>query len=547
MSIVTRLRENWKSGLTVALINIPLSLSLAVAAQSTPTAGIITAVWAGFVAAMFGGSNYNVYGPAGALSGILAAFSLAHGAGTLPMLAIITGVMVLVSYAARLERFLIFIPGSAVQGFTLSVAATIGFGQFNSALGLKGLPTHAKFLQNLAESFRHIGSLDWPTTITFLLFIVGLFVLVRAVPRIPGAILLSPLGILLGYLTTRGMLPFHVQTLADRFGTISTALVQKPHFAIVPGMISTAVTVSIVAILETMLSAKIADGMTKTKHKEHKEMLGLGLANLVSGLAGGLPATAVLARTAINVKSGATHRTSQGLNAVLTAVISVLLLSYFKFIPMAVIAAILVFASIRMVEAGYFSHSFRHDRLSFFLAVLVGFVCVYLDPLYGILTGTVISVVLFMDKLSRGQFEMLANSLKHGVVGRVSGHKLEEISEKTDILAYAIRGELVYINSKAHIARFEELGGRYKHVILRLRELYFIDRDGVDALDEIIELCEKQGKNVAISGVAPSIDHDLSVGSKSYRRLKESGMVFTGSQEALAQFGYDLDKLGRAA
>lgn len=165
-------KENWKSGLTVSLVAMPLSISLAVASGSTPLIGIITAIWAGVVAALFGGSNYNVVGPTGALSGLIAAYVVAHGTSALPTLTILVGLLVLMAYALRLERYLILIPSSVVHGFTLGVAMVIGFGQFNAALGLYGLPKHENFFSNLVESFRHISQTSTVTALIFAVFLI---------------------------------------------------------------------------------------------------------------------------------------------------------------------------------------------------------------------------------------------------------------------------------------------------------------------------------------------------------------------------------------
>ncbi len=153
-SFSTNIKNNWKSGLTVSLVAMPLSISLAVASGSTPLIGIITAVWAGFIASIFGGSNYNVVGPTGALSGLIAAYAATHGTDGLPTLTVITGLMILAAYLLRLERYLIFIPSSVINGFTLGVALIIAFGQFNAAFGLYGLTKHESFFANVIESHR---------------------------------------------------------------------------------------------------------------------------------------------------------------------------------------------------------------------------------------------------------------------------------------------------------------------------------------------------------------------------------------------------------
>ncbi len=148
-NISGRLKQNWKAGVTVSLVSIPLSVSLAIAAGATPVAGIITAIWAGFFAALLGGSNFNIVGPTGALSGILATYAFLHGAQSLALLAIATGIIILISWILRLERYLVFIPANTIQGFTLGVAFIIGMNQLNFALGLPKLPGHEKFVDNM--------------------------------------------------------------------------------------------------------------------------------------------------------------------------------------------------------------------------------------------------------------------------------------------------------------------------------------------------------------------------------------------------------------
>lgn len=541
-NFLQKIQENWKSGLTVSLVSIPLSVSLAVASQTSPVAGIITAIWAGVIASIFGGSNFNIVGPTGALSGILATYAIIHGAATLPMLAIITGVIILVAYATKLERYLVFVPASTIHGFTLGVAFIIGLNQLNFALGLTGLTKHEKFIDNLFESLAHLSEASFIALAVFLFFLISLLLLAKLTPKIPGAILLSPIGILFGYLASNNILPFQLETLGSKFSDVSAKIFLIPTFSFDISMLSVGLTVAFVAILETMISAKIADGMTKTKHHKRKEMLGLGLANIASGLFGGIPATAALARTSLNIKTGATDKISATISSIAIAVISLLLLTYFKFIPMAVIAAILVFVAIRMVEAEHFIRFYKYDKKSFYISLIVAFVTIYEDPIIGILLGTVLSLLLFMDKLSRGQFDLVMNHINKGVVGHMTGEQLSQITKNSHVLVYSIKGHLAYINSQAHITRFEEGLKHHDSVVLRIRELYFIDGDGAEAFDEIIEIIHSKGKKVLLSGVNPNIESHLNNESKEYKKLKDAGLVFEKTTEALTFLGLKSSK-----
>ena len=538
-TIISRVASNWKAGLTVALVSIPMSVSLAVASGTTPTVGIITAVWAGLIASILGGSHFNIVGPAGALSGILAGFSLMHGAELLPMLAILTGIIVLVSYALKLERYLAYVPASTVHGFTLGVGLVLALGQLNTAFGLTGLTQHPEFISNVFESLKHLGQLNMPTSIVFVVFLALMFILLKLVKKVPPAIILTPIGILLGYMTSIGKLPFALVTLGDKFPTIKAALFVTPSFHISSELIVAAFTVAAVAIIETMLCGKVADGITGTKYNRRKEMLALSIANFGSGIAGGLPATAVLARTSLNAKSGANHKTAQGLNSIFIVVISFLLLSYFKFIPMPVIAAILVFTAYRMIEQHHFTRMFKHDKVSFVISLCVAFATVYWDPMIGILLGTAVSLLFFVEKLSKGQFELIANDVsKQKMVDRIHGTELKKLPENCDTLVYSIKGQLAYINAQAHIARFENTtDGQHKNIVLRLRELYFIDLDGVDAFDELVEVIEKSGKKVFITGTNPLIEKSLKK-SKVYARLLGDNKVYGRTSEALAVLGF---------
>lgn len=531
------IKRNLRSGITVSLVSIPLSVSLAVASNASPLVGITTAIWAGLVASIFGGSNFNIVGPTGALSGIVATYVLGNGIGSLPALTIIAGAMILAAYALRLERYLILIPSSVIHGFTLGVAFIIGAGQLNSALGLSGLPAHESFFANTVESLRHMAEASPTAFAVFAVFFAGLLLFKKFAPKVPGAIILAPIGIGLGYASTIGGVPFALQTLGGKFGAISFTLVQAHQWEFSAAMLHTAAVIALIAILETMLSAKIADGMTKTRHDERKEMFGLGLANIVSGLVGGMPATAALARTSLNIKTGASRKTSATINAIGIVAISVFFLSSFTYLPLPVIAAILVFVAVQMVEAEHYSKLWRYERAGFLVSLVVAGATVVVDPIIGILAGTSVSLLIFVDRLSRGHFDARVNKFDEGVVGAVSGTAIKEIEETADVLLYSIRGKLCYLNSRAHITRFEENLEKYKHVILRLREVYFIDTDGVEALDEILDIIQSRGQQALISSVDPSILPLLEELSTKYRELRDNGLVFPKTELALQHLG----------
>ncbi len=522
------LTANGKSGLTVALISIPLSISLAVASGVSPIAGIITAIWAGAAAALFGGSNYNIIGPTGALSGIIAAYALTEGPALVPSLAVMAGIFIVLAYAFSLERYLIFIPSSVIHGFILGVACIIALNQINFALGLQNLPKHGSLIENIFESIKHLEEISWFALSIFALFFAALVALRKCLPAIPGVIIMAPLGILLGSIMNTGLISMKLETLGSKFGTIAPTLIHMPILTGGRPLLITGLVVAFVAILETMLSAKIADIRTKTKHNARREILGLGLANIVSGLAGGFPATAALARTSSNINAGATSKVSALLASFFIAVGSLLFLAYFSSMPMAVIAAILVYVAVTMVERQHFVRFFQHDKPNFSIALIVAGLTVYEDPMIGILAGSVIALLFLVRNLATSYYEVIVHETK-------KEKKAVDEAEKRNILVYTFKGKLVYLNSQAHLQRFQENFIRYEAMVLVLEDLYYIDFDGMDAIEEIIELIHSRGQLIGL--VNPSMHiKQMFEHSSAFQRLVREGLVFDSLPNALAHF-----------
>lgn len=536
MTMKDRLASNWKSGVTVSLVSIPLSISLALAAGASPLMGIITAVWAGLLASLLGGSNYNIVGPTGALSGVLATYAFIHGVQTLPFLAILSGVLILVVFLLKLERFIVLIPGSVVHGFTLGVAFIIGLNQLNFALNLTGLHAHERFVDNLVESLRHLGQADLTITLLTIAGLVFLLLLSRLAPKIPGVIILAAVGIGLGLLSQKGVLGFALPTLATKYGTIPAKIVDFPHLSwsmLSREAVSAAFTIMLIAILETLISAKIADGMTRTKFNQRKELFALAVANIGSGLFGGIPATAALARTALNVNTGANHKTSATISSVMVAVISLLLLPYFKFLPLAMVAAILIYVAIRMIKSEHYIQLYRFDKQAFLLTLIVAAVTIIWDPIVGIGVGIVISLLSFVNRLATVNAEINLNDKEKQLVQRTSAQELESLGSKGDLVVYRFAGELAYINAQAHIEALRRLPKGIKTVILSMRNLYYVDLDGLESLAEIIDDLRGHHKKVVLTGIGKGVQPLLEKAEWYHDMIKE-GDIYETTPDALS-------------
>jgi SulP family sulfate permease len=409
--------SNMKSGLTVALVSLPLSISLAIAADATPVQGIITACWAGAFSAIFGGSHYNIVGPTGALSGILSYYSVTFGSDIQPILSILTGLMCLGVYFSRMDKYLVFIPSAVMHGFTMGVAFIIGANQLNFLLGLPKLTRHPEFMANLIETFKNVGQASGAAILFFAISFTALFTLSRRYGKVPWAVVLAVLGIVIGF-ASESSGSTRIKTIRSQYGELSLQLIMtSAYFGNAPptnindfnvwtSLVAGALSITAVAVLETLISARIADRMTKTVFNQPQEVLSVALANLASGMAGGIPATAALARTALNIKSGATSRASGIVNAMAITVLSTVLFSAFKFLPLPIVATILVNTAYRMLEVNEIILLSKTDPPMFIVACVTMAICIAEDPTMGIMYGTFLAMIRMLLAMLHGHAQM---------------------------------------------------------------------------------------------------------------------------------------------
>jgi len=551
----TEIKRNLKPGITVSLVSVPLSISLAIAGGATPVMGVLTAFWAGLFSAIFGGSHYNVVGPTGALSGVLTAGSLKYGTQVLPIFAIVAGLMCFLVWLFKLDRYVMFIPSSVIHGFTVGVAFIIALNQTNSALGLTGIPLKETFLENTYESLIHIGNTNFISLLFFAINLTALIILGRKWPQIPWAIIISSFGILVGFLTSKNYIPLELLTLSGRYGEMNFQIVNIPQLdsrLLNFEIISSSVGVAFIAILETLMSARIADGMTKSEHNQRREVLSISISNIITGALGGIPATAALARTALNIKSGATSRISGLINAIFVLLLSLVFLPLFKFIPMSTIAALLVMTSIKMVSRDHLVHMYKFDKSTFWISILSAVICVVIDTMAGILVGGVISLLIFTDQMSIGHTEMQLNKGKKALsrvdlkqfdemekkktrISSTNFQSLPQVEEFGDTLVYRITGQLTYINSIAHIHRIKRFAKQngLKNVIISLRYLWYTDLDGIDAMKEMVDILEAERVRVLFAGVINSVIQGALEKHPFYQQKVTNNCIFSTYLDAL--------------
>jgi sulfate permease, SulP family len=548
-TITKNISLNWKSALTVAFISVPLSIALSIASGAGPLPGLIAGIWGTLIGSFLIGSDYNILGAAGALTTVLFAATLTAplglGASVLPLLALFTGAIVALVWFLKLDRFLYYIPSSVMYGFAAGVAILIAASQLFDATGLSKLSRTGHFLGDIEKFAANTALVHTPSLIVFGAFLAGILIWKRHIKKIPAVIPAAVVGIIFGYLEAT-YFPLEIFSLQDKFGTIAATLmlpvawdslrVILTDHAALKTILGVSGLIALIAVLETLITAKLGDKLTKTESSSSRELFGLALSNIGSGIMGGLPTTGVFIRTGANIKAGATHRTSGILAAIFTALIALLVLPFFSFIPMAVIAAILVNTALGLLEVDKFQEYWHHEKESFGLAVLVALVTIFHDAGLAVGVGAIVALFLFASKVAHGRFDVIWN-YTDGSTEEVRSEKILSIptDKKIAFVSYSIAGNIGYIDASRHYANLKRIAQTdVPAVIIRFKNLFSIDFEGVEALVDAVQELERKNVTVLISSASPHITEDLTA-FPAFKQLQEKGCFTKKTSDAIAK------------
>lgn len=499
-------QKDLMAGLTVGVISLPLAMAFAIASGVKPEYGIYTTVVAAFLAALFGGSKYQVTGPTGAFIPILLSIVLTYGYENLLLAGLLAGVMLVAMGIFKMGSLIKFIPRPVTVGFTSGIAVTIFVGQIPSFLGLTGLERHESFIQNIREIMLHIDTINVYSMITAVICFVTIIITPRVLPKVPGSLM----GLLLSTVIATLFFPDQVSTIASAYGGIPGGL---PAFNIpdvtldkLQQLARPAFTIAILGAIESLLSAVVADGMTGTRHNSNRELIGQGIANIVSPLFGGIPATGAIARTATNIKSGAVSKYSAVISGLFVLATLLLLAPYAGSIPLASMAPVLMMVAYNMSEYHSFI-SILKTRTYPVIVLVVTFLLTVLANLttaveIGLLLATLIilkwmSEVMVVTKVLPDEDEFW-DQVPDGKNG------LSNIRECPQICIFSIEGPLFFGAAQMFSQTLMETIHYYpKVVILRMSKVPLMDLTGEDHLHTVVETLHKRGTLVMVSGVNP--------------------------------------------
>lgn len=514
-------RRDIVAGITVAFVALPLALAFGVASGAGAAAGLVTAVVAGAVAAIFGGSNLQISGPTGAMTVVLLPIVAEFGIAGMVIVGTLAGFILFALALIRAGSFMQYVPLPVVEGFTLGIAVIIGLQQVPVALGTSGesdsIPVSA--LQSIVAFVQHP---NWGAIAVSGGVAAVILLLVRLRPGIPMALPAVLIATLIAVFTGLQV---------ESIGTLPSGL-PAPSLPAIPWanlsqFVMPAIAVAALAALESLMCATVADAMSVgEKHDPNRELFGQGAANVASSLFGGVPATAAIARTAVNVRSGGRSRLSALVQSGSLLIVVLVASQWVSFIPLAALAGVLIATVVQMVEVSSLRAVMRATRGDAAVLIITAAATIAFDLVTAVVAGLVISGFLALRKMSQ-------SSRVDPIAFDPADHSEEEwrlLSEH--VVAYRLDGPLFFGAARRFLVEISEISD-VRVVILRLSRVHSLDATGASILGDTIKTLEDRGITVLLSGVKREHEATFRVLGV-YRDLSSDGHVFTATPEAIA-------------
>ena len=491
-----RLTQDCVAGVTVGLVALPLAMAFGIASGVTPQAGIYTAVVAGFLISALGGSRTQIGGPTGAFVVIVAGIVARFGMSGLVLVTGMAGVLLVIMGVTGLGAAVKFIPRPVVIGFTNGIALLIASTQIKDFLGLQTPPIPSEFLPRMALLAEHIATIRWQTAAVSLASLAIILLLPKLVPRVPGSIVAL-------FAATLAVALFHlpVETIGSKFGGIPQGFppFALPHFSsahIIP-LLPSAFTVAMLAAVESLLSAVVADGMTGDRHNSNMELVAQGIANLVSPLFGGIPATGAIARTATNIRSGARTPIAGIVHALTLLAILLVAAPLARFVPLATLAAVLFVVAWNMGEWREIGSILKLSKADIAVWLATFALTVFADLTVAVGVGMALAALLYIYRIAETT-TVAAVTREYLEDGMAHSLQSNDIPPHTTVLR--IHGPFLFGTTDKLIEATSDLSALDKIVILRLRNMTAIDATGLHAIEQLARRLHASGRTLLLCG-----------------------------------------------
>ena len=514
------------AGIIVGIVALPLSIAFAVASGVSPEKGLVTAIIAGFLISALGGSSVQIGGPTGAFIVIVFSIVSQYGLEGLFISSMMAGVILIAFGLMKLGSLLKFFPHPLVVGFTSGIAVVIFSTQMNDAFGLSIANVPSAFFEKWHVYFQNIRHCN-PTALILTVVTILIAVYFRKITtKIPGSFVAIVL-----ITAVVAVFNLDVTTIGSIYGEIPNSFhvsIPNINWNNIGHFFSPALTIALLCGIESLLSAVVADGMIGGNHRSNTELIAQGIANIVTPIFGGIPATGAIARTATNIRNGGRSPIAGIVHAITLLLIMVLFGSWARLIPMSCLAGILIVVAFNMSEWRSFVGILRGKAFDVIILLTTFVLTVAVDLTVAIQVGVVLSALLFMNRMA-------------GIAPEIQRSVDMDVLENYDhinpcIGIYEISGPFFFASAKSYCEVMISSGMKYKILIVRMRHVPFIDATGVKNFSEAIKTVQKQGTQIVLSGVNKRVFDDLE---------KNRIVSMVGSANVLPEFSLALEQANR--
>lgn len=502
------------AGLIVGIVALPLALAFGIASGVSPEQGIITAIIAGFIISFLGGSRVQIGGPTGAFIVIVYGVVETHGIKGLLIATTIAGVILILLGVFKLGKIIKFIPYPIIVGFTSGIAVTIFTTQIADLFGLNfaGEKVPGDFIGKWILYFKHFDTINWWNTLVSIISLLIIVLTPRFIKKIPGS-LVSIIVVTLGvYLLKTYFGIMSIDTIGDRFminSELPDADIPNIDMAAITNLLPVALTIALLGAIESLLSATVADGVIGgEKHNSNSELIAQGIANIVTPIFGGIPATGAIARTMTNINNGGRSPIAGIVHAVVLLLILLLLMPLAQYIPMACLAGVLVIVSYNMSEWRTFKSLLKNQKSDIAVLLITFFLTVIFDLTIAIEVGLLLAVVLFLKRINEVTHVSIIKE-KLDLTDESEYTQDDEILTLPDgVEVYEIDGPFFFGIANKFEESMRIIGDKSKVRIIRMRKVPFIDSTGLHNLEGLCSKSMNDNIKVILSGVRPEV-HSL--------------------------------------
>ncbi len=501
------------AGIIVGIVALPLAIAFGIASGVTPEKGIITAIVAGLVISLFGGSKVQIGGPTGAFIIIIYGIIQKYGFEGLTIATLMAGFFLVLFGLLRLGTIIKYIPYPIVVGFTSGIAVTIFTTQIKDLFGLTLPSNPSDFIEKWGVYLQNFNTIDPWCALIGVASVVVIAVTPRFSKKIPGSLIAIILMTIVALLLKNFAGVLSIETIGDRFSIsneLPAAQVPDMNWETIKSLVSPAITIAILGAIESLLSATVADGVIGDHHDSNTELVAQGLANIASPLFGGIPATGAIARTMTNINNGGKTPVAGIIHAVVLLLIFLFLMPLAKYIPMACLAGVLVVVSYGMCGWRSFLELMKNPKSDITVLLITFFLTIIFDLTIAIEVGLIIACLLFMKRMSETtDVKAITEEIDLNQDAEFSTGNLDHLIIPQGVEVYEINGPYFFGAGN----KFEEImasfGDRPKVRIIRMRKVPFVDSTGIHNLTNLCEMSKKEGIQIVLSGVREKVNGQL--------------------------------------